>query len=147
MRSFTEKQLTSHWKITKFVRISNCNSYKINHHFSVVNFRNKEVCVQLQKTFTNKRLCHGNNLLIANIFMDYFERKYIHQHWESLSLSYWRFIYDIFFTWTRSKDQLITFLNNLSKKLNSIKFHIKDITIKYSFTWHGCLYQKQQTIP
>ena len=57
--------------------------------------------------------------------MDHFERKYIYQFLEGLSLSYLEFIDDIFFIWTGSKDQLITFLNNLNTKHNSIKFEWK----------------------
>ena len=61
----------------------------------------------------------------ANIFMDHFERKYIYPFLEGLSLSYLRFIDNIFFIWTGSKDQLITFLNDLNTKHNSIKFEYK----------------------
>ena len=58
----------------------------------------------------------------ANIFMDHFERKYIYPFLDGLSIGYLRFIDDIFFTWTGSKYQLITFLNDLNTKYNSIKF-------------------------
>ena len=61
----------------------------------------------------------------ANFFMDHFERKYIYPFLEGLSPSYLRFINDIFFIWTGSKDQLITFLNNLNTKHNSINFEYK----------------------
>ena len=61
----------------------------------------------------------------ANIFMDHFERKYIYPFLQGLSISYLRFIDDIFFIWTGSKDQLITFLNDLITKHNSIKFEYK----------------------
>ena len=61
----------------------------------------------------------------ANIFMDHFERKYIYPFLEGLSLSYLRFIDDIFFIWTGSKNQLITFLNDLNTNHNSIKFECK----------------------
>ena len=57
--------------------------------------------------------------------MDHFERKYICPFLEGVSLSYLGFIDDIFFIWTGSKDQLITFLNNLNTKHNSIKFEWK----------------------
>ena len=96
----------------------------------------KNFCDQLEKLYTNKRLCHGNNLCIANIFMDHFERKYIHPLWEWLSVTCLRLI-----VWTGSKDQLTTFLNDLNKKHISIKFHNKH-TIKYSSTWHETLYKK-----
>ena len=61
----------------------------------------------------------------ANIFMDHFERKYIYSFLEGLSLSYLRFTDDIFFIWTCSKDQLITFLNNLNAKHDSVKLEYK----------------------
>ena len=62
----------------------------------------------------------------ANIFMDHFVRKYIYPCLEGLSPSYFRFIDDdIFFIWTGSKDQLITFLNDLNTKRNFIKFEYK----------------------
>ena len=56
----------------------------------------------------------------ANIFVDHFERKYIYPFLEGLSLSYLRFIDDIFLIWTGSKHQLITFLSDLNTKNNSI---------------------------
>ena len=58
----------------------------------------------------------------TNIFMDHFERKYIYPFLEGFSLSYLRFIDVIFFIWTGGKDQLITFLNDMNTKHNSIKF-------------------------
>ena len=57
--------------------------------------------------------------------MDHFGRKYIYLFLDSFSLSYVRFIDNIFFIWTGSKDQLITFLNDLDAKLNSIKLEYK----------------------
>ena len=100
------------------------SSYKSHHYFFIVNFDIKQFCVQLQKLFTNKRLHHGNNLR-TNIFMDHFERKYIYPFLERLSLSYLRFIGNMFFIWTGSKDQLITFSNDLNTKHNSIKSEYK----------------------
>ena len=61
----------------------------------------------------------------TNILMGQFDRKYIHPLLEGLSLSYLRFLDDIFFIWTGSKDQLITFLNDLNTKHNSVKFEYK----------------------
>ena len=57
--------------------------------------------------------------------MDHFGRKYIYLFLDSFSLSYVRFIDNIFFIWTGSKDQLITFLNDLNTKRNFIKFEYK----------------------
>ena len=61
----------------------------------------------------------------ANIFMNHFERKYLYPFLEGLSLSYLRFIGDIFFIWAGSKGHLIAFLNDLNIKHNSIKFEYK----------------------
>ena len=80
----------------------------------------------------------------ANIFMDHFERKYIYPFLEGLLLSYLIFNDDIFFIRTGSKDQLITFLNELNTKHNSIKFEY--MISKSSIPFLGNLYQKQQTI-
>ena len=46
----------------------------------------------------------------ANIFLYYFGRKYVYSFLDGLFLSYLRFIGNIFFTWTGSRDQLITLL-------------------------------------
>ena len=40
----------------------------------------------------------------ANIFMDHFERRYISPFLQGLSLIYLRFVDDIFFIWTGSKE-------------------------------------------
>ena len=57
--------------------------------------------------------------------MDHFERKFIYQILEGLSLSYLRFIGDINFIWQGSKTQLVTFLNGLNAKHSPIKFKYK----------------------
>ena len=67
----------------------------------------------------------GCTLAYANIFMNHFERKYLYPFLEGLSLSYLRFIGNIFFIWTGSKGHLIAFLNDLNIKHNSIKFEYK----------------------
>ena len=41
------------------------SSYKSSHSFFVANCDVKQVCVQLQKLNTNKRLLHWNNLLTS----------------------------------------------------------------------------------
>ena len=58
----------------------------------------------------------------ANIFMDYFERKFIYPFIKTFSLIYLRFIDDIFFIWTGSKTDPEKFLNELNTKHPSIKF-------------------------
>ena len=64
-------------------------------------------------------------LAYAKIFMDHFERKYIYPFLKGFSLCHLRFLDYIFFVWIGSKDQLITFLNDLNTKHNSIKFEYK----------------------
>ena len=72
----------------------------------------------------------------ANIFMDHFVRKYIYPCLEGLSPSYFRFIDDdIFFIWTGSKDQLITFLNDLNTDHISIKFERKILQLSILFLY------------
>ena len=61
-------------------------------------------------------------LAYAKIFMDHFERKYIYPFLKGFSLHHLRFLDNILFIWIGSKDQLITFLNDLNTKHNSIKF-------------------------
>ena len=58
----------------------------------------------------------------ANIFMDHFERKFIHSFIKTFSLIYLRFIDDIFFIWTGSKTDLEKVLNELNIIHPSIKF-------------------------
>ena len=52
----------------------------------------------------------------ANIFMDHFEKKYVHHFLKGISLMYIRFIDDEFFILTGSKEQLIKGLNTWNKK-------------------------------
>ena len=59
----------------------------------------------------------------ANIFMYHFE-KYIYPFLKGPSVSYLRFIDDIFFILTGSIDQRKTFFNNLNRK-HSVKFEYK----------------------
>ena len=57
----------------------------------------------------------------ASGFMDHFERKYISPFLRGHSLTYLRFINDIFFIWTRTKEQLIRNFDELKTKHESIK--------------------------
>ena len=61
-------------------------------------------------------------LSYANIFVDHFEKKLIHQFIKGFSLIYLRFIDDIFLIWTGNKKDLVKFLNELNTKHKSIKF-------------------------
>ena len=61
----------------------------------------------------------------GNIFMDHFDKKYIYPVLQGISLIYLRFIDDIFFMRTGTKEQLENGLNNVNKKQNSIKLEDK----------------------
>ena len=61
----------------------------------------------------------------ANIFMAYFEEKFIYPLIDAKTLLYLRFIDDIFMIWTKSEKYLIEFLNELNTKHTSIKFEFK----------------------
>ena len=64
-----------------------------------------------------------------NIFMDHFEKKYRYPFLQGLSIICYfinlRFIDDVFFIWTGTKEQHTICLNNLNKKHNSINFEYK----------------------
>ena len=57
--------------------------------------------------------------------MDHFERKYIHPLIEGKSLTYFRYIDDIFLIWTGTNSELNQFFKGLNKKHSSIKFDYK----------------------
>ena len=61
----------------------------------------------------------------ANIFMAYFEEKFIYPLTDAKTLLYFRFIDDIFMIWTKSEKNLIEFLDELNTKHTSIKFEFK----------------------
>ena len=61
----------------------------------------------------------------ANIFMAYFEEKFIYPLTDAKTLLYLRFIDDIFMIWTKSEKDLIEFLDELNTKHTSIKFEFK----------------------
>ena len=60
-----------------------------------------------------------------NIFMAYFEEKFIYPLADAKTLLYLRFIDDIFMIWTKSEKDLIIFLDELNTKHTSIKFEFK----------------------
>ena len=64
-------------------------------------------------------------ILYANIFMHHFERKCIYPLIEEKSLTYFRYIDDIFLIWTRKKNELDQFFKDLNTKQSSIKFDQK----------------------
>ena len=59
----------------------------------------------------------------ANTFMNHCERKHIYSFLEGFSLNYLSFM--MFFIWTGSKNCLLSFLNDLNAKYNSVKFECK----------------------
>ena len=69
----------------------------------------------------------------VNIFMDHFERKYVSPFLQGLSLIYLKFIDDMFFIWTGSKEKLIRNLDELNTKQDSIKFECKISKTSISF--------------
>ena len=69
----------------------------------------------------------------ANIFMAYFEEKFIYPLIDAKTLLYLRFIDDIFMTWTKSEKDLIEFLNELNTKYTSIKFEFKYLRQQIEF--------------
>ena len=52
----------------------------------------------------------------ANIFMAYFEEKFLYPLIDDKTLLYLRFIDGIFMIWTKSEKDLIEFLNELNTK-------------------------------
>ena len=69
----------------------------------------------------------------VNIFMDHFERKFIHPFIKTFSVMYLRFSDDIFFIWTVSKTDLENLLNELNKEQPSIKFEYEISKERISF--------------
>ena len=91
-----------------------------------VNFYDKSTKQKKYQIIHNVRLSNGDNFehqhMLISTFMHHFERKFIDPFLGGLSLSHLKFIDNLFFTWTGSKDQLKAFLNDLHKKCKSIKF-------------------------
>ena len=52
----------------------------------------------------------------ANILMDHFKRKHIYLLLEGESLTYFRYIDDIFLSWTGTKNELDQFFKDLNEK-------------------------------
>ena len=69
----------------------------------------------------------------ANIFMSEFEEKYIYPLIKNKSSSYLRFFDDIFMVWTKSENELKSFINEINKKHHSIKFDFRFSKEKIEF--------------
>ena len=77
------------------------------------------LCSTAKTIFASERLRHENNLRtsLCQYLREPFQKKYIYS-FLGLSLSDLRFIVNMFFLWTGSKDQLITFLNGFNTMHN-----------------------------
>ena len=104
---------------------------KISHE----NFTKKTIATKIITTFLaliltlNNFIFNSRNFLqtevamgttCANIFMEYFEWKYIYSITEGKWLTYFSNINDIFLIWTRTKNVLDQFFKDLNKKYSSI---------------------------
>ena len=69
----------------------------------------------------------------ANIFMGKFESDYIYPTINGKSLCYFRFVDDIFMIWIGTKEDLLTFFEQLNSKHDSIKFDCKYSTKEIDF--------------
>ena len=72
-------------------------------------------------------------LSYANLFMTQFEEKHIYLHFNDTPVLYLRCIDDIFIIWKGTKEQLITFINELNKKHKAIKFEYEISSQKIKF--------------
>ena len=72
------------------------------------------------------RMCNGIYLCTIlrkyiHVFMDHFKRKYIYPLIEGKSLTYSRYIDDIFVIWAGTKNELDQFCKDLNKKTSIYK--------------------------
>ena len=72
----------------------------------------------------------------ANIFMPQFEKQHIYPYIKSKSILYLRYIDDVFMIWIGTKQELLTFLENLNSKYRTIKLEHKFHTQEYHFWTH-----------
>ena len=61
----------------------------------------------------------------ANIFMAYFEEKFIYPLIRNAATLYLRYIDDIILIWTKSENELLIFFEKLNQQHPSIKFEMK----------------------
>ena len=69
----------------------------------------------------------------ANIFMAKFETKHIYPYIKDKALLFLRYIDDIFMIWNGTKEELISFIEELNKKHKTIKFDYKISANKIEF--------------
>ena len=72
-------------------------------------------------------------LVYANIFIANFELKYVYPYIKDKTKMFLRFIDHLFMIWTGSEQELLDFINDLNKKLPSIKFKFKYSQTKIEF--------------
>ena len=66
--------------------------------------------------------------------MSEFEERHIYPLIKNKSISYLRFIDDIFMVWTKSENKLKSFINEINKKHHFIKFDFKFSKEKIGFS-------------
>ena len=69
----------------------------------------------------------------VNIFMAYFEEKFIYPLIRNATTLYLRYIDDIILIWTKSENELLTFFEKLNQQHPSIKFEMKYSKDKIEF--------------
>ena len=70
----------------------------------------------------------------GNIFMAQFEKQHIYPYIKNKSILDLRYINDMFMIWTRTKQELLIFLENLNSKHKTIKFDHNISHSKISFS-------------
>ena len=78
-------------------------------HLNNFEFNGKHYLQKKGSSMGSKSSCR-----YADIFMDDFETKYIYPHISGKHLAYYRFVDDIFIVWNDSKENLITFLKDIT---------------------------------
>ena len=69
----------------------------------------------------------------ANLFMLQFEEKHVYPYIKDMTLLYFRYIDDLLTIWKGTKEQLITFINELNRKHKTIKFEYEISSQKIPF--------------
>ena len=69
----------------------------------------------------------------ANIFMAYFEEKFIQPLIKNATTLYLRYVDDIILKWTKSENELLIFFEKLNQQHPSIKFEMKYSKDKIEF--------------
>ena len=88
-------------------------SYKSDNNILSTYFDTKQFHFQLKILSSNQRLCYENNMhtYIHKHIMSESEERYLYPLIKNKSSSYLRFIDDIFMVWTKSENELESFIN------------------------------------